>query len=118
MSQSEEDRNAYHLQNLLSEAQGLLPAGSTQSGFEPTFEGGRNLQDATVGYQRGHQGHFGGQNIPEADQSSEDHFPVDDAENPLQLLARASDLSVPSGSAIFAQNVCIPAPTSLDTVNV
>jgi hypothetical protein len=32
------------------------------------------------------------------DQNSDDHFAVDDAENPLQLLARASDLSVPSGA--------------------
>lgn len=34
-----------------------------------------------------------------------DNFAVDDAENPLQLLARASDLSVPSGQAPYAAGI-------------
>lgn len=34
--------------------------------------------------------------MDEQAESPDDHFSVDDAENPLQLLARASDLSAPS----------------------
>jgi len=36
---------------------------------------------------------------------SDDNYSVDDAENPLQLLARASDLSVPSVPQTYAPNI-------------
>lgn len=42
-----------------------------------------------------------GQNIADGT----DNFAVDDVENPLQLLARASDLSVASSQAPYATNI-------------
>lgn len=44
--------------------------------------------------------------------STDDHFALDDAENPLQLLARASDISGPSNMVTFASNqlTSYPAP--------
>jgi hypothetical protein len=42
-----------------------------------------------------------GQNVSD----DNDNFAVDDAENPLQLLARASDLSGPSGQTPYANSI-------------
>jgi hypothetical protein len=41
-------------------------------------------------------------------QNQDDHFSVDDAENPLQLLARASDLSGPPNQASYTPNLRSP----------
>jgi len=84
---AEDERNPYHLQSLLNEAQALLPR-DTQANSEIPF---LSNAEANSGYQH-HQVRMeaGG------DQSSDDQMPFDDAENPLQLLARASDLSHPT----------------------
>jgi hypothetical protein len=100
-SQSEDDRNAAQLQSLLTEAQSLLPlntpaqhgeisrngeiASPSQNHFDPQF--GHLTTEQAVG------------------QSGDDHFEVDDAENPLQLLARASDLSATSNTPSFVPNM-------------
>jgi hypothetical protein len=84
---AEDDRNPYHLQSLLSEAQGLLPR-DPSSGSEIPFMNG---PDANNNYQ-----HHPVRIEANGDQSSDDQMPFDDAENPLQLLARASDLSQPT----------------------
>jgi hypothetical protein len=92
-SQSEEDRNTFHLQNLLSEAQGLLPPNSTSQA-----ESSRTEHPAQQSHANGH--------VQETslDGSTEDQFAVDDAENPLQLLARASDLSAPTAQTSYSAN--------------
>lgn len=88
-TQSEEDRNTFHLQNLLSEAQGLLP----QTSHQP---------DSSTG--EGHRQQSFHANGASLDDSAEE-FAVDDAENPLQLLARASDLSAPTAQFSYSANV-------------
>lgn len=83
-TQAEDERNSpYHLQSLLSEAQGLLPS-ETQSNYVGPYQ---NRVDLTGSYRP----HPGGETA--GDQHSDDQLALDDAENPLQLLARASDLS-------------------------
>ncbi|KUJ22901.1 uncharacterized protein LY89DRAFT_313584 [Mollisia scopiformis] len=90
-TQSEEDRNTFHLQHLLNEAQGLLPQRPTSAG---------SVRSA---------GHLPQQEINETvpESSAEEQFAVDDAENPLQLLARASDLSAPNAQTSFATSASI-----------
>lgn len=83
-SQSEDERNAYHLQNLLAEAKGILPD-DTHRGFRKPYRNSDHTLEAGD-----NQSHF---RQPAADHAAEDQYAVDDAENPLQLLARASDLS-------------------------
>lgn len=97
-TQSEEDRNAFHLQNLLNEAQSLLPQKSSSGGEMQASRSGLQLA------QQQQLPHGNGQLVPETarDGSAEEQFAVDDAENPLQLLARASDLSAPTAQASYA----------------
>lgn len=103
-SQSEDDQNTLHLQSLLNEAQGLLPRqGQQRDNIDPRFRSEEVQQP---------QNHLGtsrqlytGNEAP-GDQGGDDHFAVDDAENPLQLLARASDISGPSNTPSF------PPPSS------
>lgn len=109
-SQSEEDRNAHHLQNLLSEAQSLLP--SSSHGDYGHFQGHasepRSYQPLHDRPPFLHQQSGLEPNNHSGDQSSEDQFPVDDAENPLQLLARASDLSVPTNTLEYLPGANYP----------
>ncbi|KAF4631215.1 hypothetical protein G7Y89_g6924 [Cudoniella acicularis] len=105
-NQSEDGQTIQHLEGLLSEAQQLLPRNSSNE-LEPPFNMGDNSSHS--------QNNPLGQSIQESDsiidQNSDDHFAVDDAENPLQLLARASDLSVPTHSATGPPNIpSIPFP--------
>lgn len=93
-SQSEEDRNTFHLQNLLSEAQGLLP--QTSNGHESSRSEGHPTQQSSRT-----NGHIAETSL---DGSTEEQFAVDDAENPLQLLARASDLSAPTAQSSYSAN--------------
>ncbi|CZR51311.1 uncharacterized protein PAC_01186 [Phialocephala subalpina] len=98
-TQSEEDRNTFHLQNLLNEAQGLLP--QKPSAFQ--------AESSRIGIDLSSQQQLprgNGQVVSDTirDGSSEEQFAVDDAENPLQLLARASDLSAPTAQASYASN--------------
>jgi hypothetical protein len=101
---SEGDRDAQHLRTLLNEAQGLLPRQSV-NGAESSFS-----HQKSPGQDQGllHQQHQFGQPLPGTDisviQSSDDNFEVDDAENPLQLLARASDLSGPPNQTSYTTN--------------
>lgn len=86
-NQPDEERNPYHLQSLLNEAQSLRPR-EPESNNDISF---LNTSDANNNYQN-HQVRIDSN----GDQSSDDQMPFDDAENPLQLLARASDLSHPT----------------------
>lgn len=86
-SQSEDDRNPYHLQSLLNEAQGLLPREPPSNPDVPYMHNA----DANNNYH-----HQPVRIDGNGDQSSDDQMAFDDAENPLQLLARASDLSHPT----------------------
>ncbi|TVY36594.1 Satratoxin biosynthesis SC1 cluster transcription factor [Lachnellula occidentalis] len=93
-SQSE-DGEKVHLKNLLNDATHILP-GSASSGLNKALSAqgssSQTLQSPRVD-------HFvPPKSEPIPDQNSDDQFAVDDAENPLQLLARASDLSVPSSA--------------------
>jgi hypothetical protein len=84
-SQSEDDFNTFHLQSLLSEAQGLLPRQSVVSRSSDHLSHPRSLPREGIHHALPHS----------ETRMSDDNYSVDDAENPLQLLARASDLSVP-----------------------
>ncbi|KAK0124703.1 hypothetical protein ONS95_009646 [Cadophora gregata] len=130
----DEEQNTQHLQALLTEAQGLLPASTSQTldlsprtdqsqghqrdqnmsppqpsqghahGLPNMSPGQRSLQSAhhITGSLNGSQALRSG--IPNNSfrgsatetESPDDNFSVHDAENPLQLLARASDLSAPN----------------------
>jgi hypothetical protein len=94
-AQSEDDQNTLHLQNLLNEAQGLLPHQQREN-IDPRF------RNDDVQRLHSHPGPSR-QLYVGSDAPSDDHFAVDDAENPLQLLARASDISGPSHPTSFPQ---------------
>lgn len=85
------DHDTFHLQNLLNEAQVLGPRKlEFGSGIVKNHA---NILDRHISPQtRGHQPVI-------QSQLADDNYAVDDAENPLQLLARASDLSIPSHQA-------------------
>lgn len=104
-NQSEGDHETEHLRSLLAEAQGLLPrrlANGTEPSPRHQKSNGQNQG------QLDHQNQFR-QALSEPNisiiQGSDDNFEVDDAENPLQLLARASDLSAPPNHASYAPNI-------------
>ena len=90
---SEGDQDVQHLRSLLNEAQGLLPR-QLPNGLDPSFRHQRTpSQDQSVLHQQNQYGSA----LPATNlavlQPSDENFEVNDAENPLQLLARASDLS-------------------------
>jgi hypothetical protein len=87
---SDDEPSTSHLQTLLSEAQGLLPKPTLGDGF-PSQDGISDRLPSNP---------FRQYAVTET-QSHDDHFSVDDAENPLQLLARASDLSAPTNQAPY-----------------
>lgn len=121
----DEDESTQHLQALLSEAQGLLPATTSPavhmspstdrsqqqdpnhqraqntSHPQPPQSHARSLSNMSLNQSATHQssqyppGHSYKRPVPETE-GPDDNFSVDDAENPLQLLARASDLSAPN----------------------
>lgn len=116
-SQSDDEQNTLHLQSLLNEAQGLLPRQQQQQ--QTNLDGGFQSQAIPMQHQLAHQNQAA-QSVPGTeqigDQSSDEHFAVDDAENPLQLLARASDLSVPSHSKTYTPNNPLPGVPPRSTV--
>jgi hypothetical protein len=102
--QSEGDQEAQHLRTLLNEAQGLLPS-QLANGTGSSFRHQRTpSQDQVLLSQ---QNQFS-QPLPGTNlsgiQTSDENFEVDDAENPLQLLARASDLSAPPNQTSHTTN--------------
>lgn len=87
-TQSEDDQKTFHLRSLLNEAQTILPR---QSVAEENIASqyGSSTRQAPI--------RQASQPVPRSDpQIQDENYSVDDAENPLQLLARASDLSVPT----------------------
>jgi hypothetical protein len=96
-SQSEDGENVHHLENLLNDANHVLPR-SSSGGLNTAFSLRGSSSQTHQSPQNDQFGPHGSE--PLADHNSDDHFAVDDAENPLQLLARASDLSVPSNTPI------------------
>jgi hypothetical protein len=105
-NQSEGEQQTMHLQSLLNEAQGLLPRPVARNPVAPRqpLHSAHERQIPTIRQDSIHalpRSEILPQNVPDEN----DNFAVDDAENPLQLLARASDLSVPSGQAPYAANI-------------
>lgn len=107
---SEDSESIHHLENLLGDAQRILPN-------VPTCETNLSYQGQQPADQDG-SALTGHEQIP--DQNSDDHFAVDDAENPLQLLARASDLSGPpplssdsftNAAALLSHDNQFPSPS-------
>lgn len=102
-SQSGDDQAASHLQNLLTEAQGLLPRKQSDV-IDPA------LRNSDYAFHMGNLPPIRSPNgyppsgVPSASAPDNDHFAVDDAENPLQLLARASDLSAPKNQASHSRH--------------
>ena len=100
-SHSEDDQQNLHLQNLLTEAQGLLPKSISGDPMD-------QLQSAHEQRHIPMLNHDLMNALPKVDMLAQhvsdenEHFAVDDAENPLQLLARASDLSISSGQTPYA----------------
>lgn len=82
-----------HLQDLLDKAQRQLAS------RKPTFESGNNTTPGLP------------QSQPSAARRSADDVALDDAENPLQLLARASDLQLVPSAIARASN----SPNSLSS---
>lgn len=106
-SPSEEGRRSLHLHNLLSEAQGILPKPAFP---ETTFQTNAFSPGQHSGSPRGALRQSA---VPERE-CRDEQFSVDDAENPLQLLARASDLSALSKQPSFTVNVPSSVPRSPD----
>ncbi|KAE9381066.1 hypothetical protein N431DRAFT_490528 [Stipitochalara longipes BDJ] len=101
---SEGDQDAQHLRSLLSEAQDLLPR-QLPNGSDPSFDHqGTPSQGQSLLHQQNQYGSaLPGTNLSVL-QTSDENFEVDDAENPLQLLARASDLSAPPNQPSYTIN--------------
>jgi len=101
---SEGDEEAQHLRSLLNEAQGLLPRQLPNGSVTSTGHQRTSSQDQSLLHQQNQYGSaLPGTNLAVL-QTSDDNFEVDDAENPLQLLARASDLSAPPHQASYIAN--------------
>ena len=100
-SRSEDEQNTFHLQNLLNEAQGLLPRQNPN--LDPALQS-QSTGPSSSRHDRLDQS--AGRSEILGDPNSDDHFALDDAENPLQLLARASDLTVPHST--YSQSVALP----------
>ena len=93
-----------HLQNLLNEARGVIPR-PVSDNIDPAF---RNQDSSPTHPHHSQQSHLGQIVLitpQHGGQIQEEQFSVDDAENPLQLLARASDLSGPPNQASYTSNV-------------
>lgn len=103
-SHSEGDHDTQHLRTLLADAQGLLPRQLPNETEPPSHHQKTNSQD----HGQLHQHNQFRPSLPGTDLSvirnSDDNFEVDDAENPLQLLARASDLSAPPNKTLYTPN--------------
>jgi len=100
-TQSEEDQKTFRLRNLLNEAQGILlrPHVHEQT---PSLQYGQPSQVQqeipAINNQSRHS-------LPQIqNHMADENYSVDDAENPLQLLARASDLSIPQQQQPYAPN--------------
>jgi len=83
------DTNSLRLRHLLSEAQEILPKQPENNA--PTFLASPRPKGNSARHHDQTRSSLPAQSI------TDENFSVDDAENPLQLLARASDLSLPSG---------------------
>ena len=115
-NQAADDPEAIRLQSLLSEAHEVL-AGKTAKDTLPL-----PLQMQNSGSRSNRPPTYRPNQVrqplpPVGNPASEDNYAVDDAENPLQLLARASDISTPpfqpfqpSHSSSFMQSISTPPP--------
>ncbi len=105
-TQSADGQQTMHLQNLLNEAQDILPNPVSSSPISQRNVESAQKQHHVPPIQNGSISATPRAQIPGQNTSDEnDNYAVDDAENPLQLLARASDLSVPSGGAPSSASV-------------
>jgi hypothetical protein len=110
-SQAEDDPEVIRLQSLLHEAHEAL-AGQTAKDAMPSL----SMQDP--GSRPNGQSSYRADQVrpplpPAVNPASDDNYAVDDAENPLQLLARASDISTPPFQQPHASNFMPSASTPL-----
>lgn len=96
--QAQDEQTARHLQRLLNEAHSLVPdsaSPSDQASSVQPLESSPRSQFSVSS--RGHSAlqHSAGGTLP-APSGNEDSLALEDAENPLQLLARASDFPMPA----------------------
>jgi hypothetical protein len=104
-NQSEEDHDTQHLRTLLAGAQGLLPRQLSNGTELSSHHQETNSQDqGQLQPQNQFRQALSGRDLSVI-QGSGDNFEVDDAENPLQLLARASDLSAPPNQTSYTSNL-------------
>lgn len=109
--QTEDGRTALHLQNLLREAQSLLPNAATSGDLNPALQGLQGQAPPSISenihptLRQDHLSPYSSSPGMSAQGGTDDNLPLDDAENPLQLLARASDLTEPSYQLPTAPNV-------------
>lgn len=90
-----DDGQLHQLEGLLNDAQQFLPQKSPQE-IEHNFQGESSSSSQQLPRINSIVQSIPG---PNASDSNADDFSVHDAENPLQLLARASDLSVPTNTS-------------------
>lgn len=104
-----DDGQVQQLEGLLNDAQQYLPQKSPQEN-EHNFQ----LGEGSSSSQQLPRINSIVQSIPapNASDSNADDFSVHDAENPLQLLARASDLSVPTNSSNDVPRISSSLPIS------
>lgn len=100
--QSEDDRHVVRLQSLLDEAREALASQPAKNSLSPP-----SIQDPVYrpnAQLPSHNNQIRQSLAPNGNLVSDDNYAVDDAENPLQLLARASDLSTPPFQTPHAPN--------------
>ncbi|RDW75848.1 hypothetical protein BP5796_06669 [Coleophoma crateriformis] len=110
----DDERTAAHLHNLLKEAQSLLPRNGTNTEMSPGIHSQTTSSQSDHVHKNGPADRGASYSIStDAPQRPgvDDGFAIDDAENPLQLLARASHLTEPqpSHSPDGPQPVTMPA---------
>lgn len=99
----EDEQAALHLQQLLSKTQSLLPSLSRNAVSGDTMQGVQVQAHSASPHSQGHFSNFSREhmgssltcNAHSAQGGGDDGYALEDAENPLQLLARASNLPIP-----------------------
>jgi hypothetical protein len=110
----EDEQAALHLQQLLSKTQNLLPRQSISSDLMPGIQAqsaSPHSQGHISNYSREHVNSSLADTATSGQVVADDGYALEDAENPLQLLARASDLPVSPSHLLPAPDQ--PAPAAI-----